>query len=391
MKRIDLFMPPLNSYGVLHYFTKRIHEALIRAGIHARLLEAKRNEPGPFLNALFSDRPECTLSFNGLLPDDQGRFFSDLVRIPHITYLVDAPGNFLPLIQNKSGIIACADQTSLDVFKGLGFSKTLFLPLAADPLIETDVHHDRPYDVVMFASYIDHGSIRNSWKKKFSASLCRAMNNAVDIALADLTVPFFHAFAKAVDNEVSRQNSNLDPGKIDFVLVLEEIEQVISGKDRAELIKAIRDAKVDIFGSADSITGWKKFLGRKPNVTIHDPVPFEQAVEIMQSAKILLNSSPWISGGAHERIFTGAICGALIITNGNHFLTKQFQDGESMVFYQPSRWDKANHRINEYLSDANKRENVAMKGIEVVKKGHTWDHRVRQLIKELPPLLSSLS
>ena len=87
-------MPPLNSYSLLQYFTIKMHEALLRLGVQSRLLEAKNKNPAPFLKVLFEDSPDCTLSFNGLLPDEQGRFFSDMIKIPHVAFIVDSPLKF---------------------------------------------------------------------------------------------------------------------------------------------------------------------------------------------------------------------------------------------------------------------------------------------------------
>lgn len=389
MKRIDLFMPLVSNYGVLHDYTQKLYAALQRQGVKCRLLEAKRNDPGPFLKALFDDPPECTLSFNGLLPDDQGRFFCDMIHIPHVACLVDSPNSFLPLIRSPLSIITCVDRSSVDFFQGLGFNNALFLPHATDSRLTVDPKVKRDYDVVMLSSCIDYESIRASWKKKFPTALRQAMEEAAEIALADYMTPFYIAFVQALDRQVSRQ-TGIDPQAVDFITVLDEIEMYIRGKDRVELVKAVNEAKVDVFGSADSVAGWKKYLGKKHNVVIHEPVPFEQAIEIMKHSKIVLNSSPWIKNGAHERIFNGLACGALVIANENIYLREQFQDGKSIVFYLPGHWDKANHRINEYLANEDKRALVAEHGRNIVMKAHTWDNRAAQLVKELPPILSKM-
>lgn len=390
MKRIDVFMPPLSVYGVLHYFTQQMYEALQRCGVRCRLLEAKRNNPEPFLKALFSDPPECTLSFNGLLPDDQGRFFCDMVRIPHVACLVDSPNSFLSLIKSERTIITCVDNASVEFFKGLGFPRALFMPHAAERNLEPDPHANRDYDVVMLSSCIDYEGIRNSWKRKFPAPLRKAMEEAAEMSLEDQGKPYYQAFAEAIDRQVASQ-SGIDPQNIDFPGVLDEIEMYIRGKDRVELLKGIKDAKVDVFGAADGAAGWKKYLTGKSNVVIHDPVPFEQALAIMKHSKIILNSCPWITYGGHERIFSGLSCGALVLTNENGFLKQHFRDGESIVFYQHDRLDKANHRVNEYLENATKRADVAARGREIVMNAHTWDHRAALLIKELPSLLKKVN
>lgn len=263
------------------------------------------------------------------------------------------------------------------------------MPHAIESTLAPDPDAKREYDVVMLASCIDFEGIRAAWKKKFPAPLCQAMEDAADLALSDQVTPYYQAFVQALDKQVGLQ-SGINPQTIDFVGVLDEIEMYIRGKDRFELINAIKDAKVDLFGSADGQSGWRKYLAHKRNVVIHDPVPFEQALAIMKHSKIVLNSCPWIKNGGHERIFAGLACGALVITNENVYMREQFKDGESIVFYQHRKWDKANHRVNEYLENSAKRKLVAEKGREQVMRNHTWDRRAEQLIKELPPLLASI-
>lgn len=389
MKRIDLFAPPLSHYNVLHHFTQKLYEAFQRQGINCRLLQAKKNNPQPFLDALFQDPPECTLSFNGLLPDEQGRFFCDMIGIPHVACLVDSPNAYLPLTQSKLTIVTCVDRASLDFFKGLGFERALFLPHAVEQLEAPDSHAKREYEVVMLSSCIDYEAMHCEWKEKYPFPLCKAMEETVEIAWQDCTMPFYAAFAQAVDRQLNLR-TGLDPQKIDYMNVLEEIELYIRGKARVELVRAIVDAEVTIFGSSDGAVGWKQYLGNKRNVEIRDPVPYEQALAIMRRSKILLNSCPWIKYGLHERILAGLASGALVLTEENGYIKEVFKEGESIVYYDLQRLDKANHRVNEYLADETKRQKVAAQGRQITLHAHTWDQRAAQLIKELPPLLKKL-
>jgi hypothetical protein len=250
MKRIDVFMPPLSNYGVLHHFTEKMHQALQRAGINSRLLEAKREDPAPFLNALFEDEPECTLSFNGLLPDNQGRFFCDMIGIPHVACLVDSPNDFMPLTTSPSTIITCVDRSSVDFFKGTGFPRVMFLPHGVDRDLAPDPSGNREYDVVMLSSCIDYEGIHASWKKKYPAPIRKAMEEAAEQALSDLNTPYYQTFVAALNKQIQDQ-SGIDPDKVDFTEILDDLEMYIRGKDRVELVKSIKDAKIDVFGSAE--------------------------------------------------------------------------------------------------------------------------------------------
>ena len=387
LKRIDLFMPPLSQYGVLHHFTKKLFEALARTNVSCRLLEAKRDNPKPFLDELFKDPPDCTLSFNGLLPDNEGRFFCDMIRIPHLACVVDSPNDFVSLVKSPFSIISCTDRLSCDFFQGLGSQNVFFMPHGVEKELTPDPHSKRDYDVVMLASCIDYEGIRSGWKDKYPAALCKVMDDASEIVLSDQETSCYQAFVQALDKHMSQQKGGIDPQKIDFISILDEIEMYIRGKDRVELIKAIKDAKVDIFGSSEGM-GWKKYLGgKRSNIKIHDPVPYEQALEIMKHSKIVLNSCPWIKNGTHERILSGLACGAVVITNENIFMRENFKDGENIVFYQHQKRDKANHRVNEYLENSTKWQQVASKGRQAVMNAHTWDHRAAALIKELSSIL----
>ena len=126
LKRIDIFMPPFSQYGVLGHMTKDIHEAFKRQGVNSRLLVAEHDNPKPFLDAIFDDSPDCTLSFNGLLPTPTGLFFCDMIKIPHVACLVDSPNQFMELIKSPRTVITCPDKNAVEFFKGFNAQNVLF-------------------------------------------------------------------------------------------------------------------------------------------------------------------------------------------------------------------------------------------------------------------------
>lgn len=391
IRRIDLFLPPISQYGVLHHFTKKFGEALVRLGVGCRILEAEKNNPKPFLTQIFADPPQCTLSFNGLLPDDEGRFFCDLIKIPHVACLVDSPNNFFPLIKSSFSIITCVDRFSCDFFKGLNFKNALFMPHAVEKNLAPSVDAVRNFEVLMLASCIDYNAIERSWAEKYPASLCEALHEAAEITFSDQETSYVQAFVQALDRQAAK-NGNLDVAQIDMVMMLDELEIYIRGLDRIELIKSIKDSRIDIFGGNNSKALWEKYLGKKhPNVVLHDGVPFEQALELMKHAKIALNSCPWIKNGAHERVFAGLACGALVATAKNPYLEQQFKDGENILFYNYQNRSNLNDSINRMLMDEDLREKTARKGRDITMHNHTWDHRAATLLKELDPILKSIS
>jgi spore maturation protein CgeB len=391
IKRIDLFLPPnVSQYGVLHHFTHKLHEAFLRIGVNARILIAQHDNPKPFLAELFKDVPDCTLSFNGLLPDEEGRFFADLIRIPHFAYVVDSPNGFVSLANSPFTLIGSVDQNACDFFRGVNAKHVFFTPHGVEKNLHPPRDEERPYDVVMLASCIDYEAIRQGWKKKYPAPLATLLEDAAETALRDDKTSYVQAFVAAMDKEM-HQGTALDPNKIDFIAILDELEMYIRGKERIELLRSIKDARVDLFGSNAATTTWKKQLAGKTNITFHDPVPYDQALEIMGKAKILLNSCAWIKRGTHERTLAGLAEGALVLTSDNEYMRREkFVDGSNIAFFRYRDLASVNDQIKQYLHDEPLRKKVAHAGREQVMHHHTWDIRAGTLIKELDPILQAM-
>jgi len=88
--KIDVLMPDKSSYQALHYFTKKVYEALVSLGHQCRLLEGDDR-----YKATLKEPPELMVGFNGALEGMPGFFWCDLLEVPFLSLLVDPPF-FLP-------------------------------------------------------------------------------------------------------------------------------------------------------------------------------------------------------------------------------------------------------------------------------------------------------
>lgn len=384
-KRMDVFYSARSQYGVLDHFTHQMYLALKRLGIKCRMVDVLKEDPlNEFLDKLIEDPPECTLSFNGLLPNRGGHFLADHIKIPHIACIVDSPHYFLKLTESTHTIVTCPDQFASTFFTPLFKNPMLFMPHA----IERDIlinppEEEKIYPVLMLASCIDYQARKEQWKFRYPLPIYRVLKEAAKIVLGDQTTPFVKALATTFEI-CMRVEDEANFKDINSIRLLDELEKYVRGVDRAMLIRGIKDAPVHVYGAAEGDSDWAKCLGDVPsNVILNSSVSFVEAHELMKRSKIVLNSCPTIKAGSHERILSGIASGALVITSENPYLKRYFKDGESIVFYQHGHWDEVNEKVNYYLTNEHARRSIVEKGREIVLQHHTWDHRANELIKNL--------
>lgn len=387
LERIDLFMPPSSRYGVLHYFTKCLAQALSRCGIRTRVLEAERDNPKAFLDTIFSDKPECTISFNGLLPDQEGRFFCDLIQIPHVACLVDAPHHFVSLTRSPYSIITTVDRSARDFFQQVKFNNVLFMPHAVpkEQMVKrTKVNESRPIDVLCIASFIDFEEIAARWKKKLPKPLAESLHETAELALRDRTTPYMQFFVKNLDR-ISREHPSIDVKSFNHLELLDDLEDYINGKERIELAKAVGDTPLHIFGVGSD--HWLKYKPPQARWTIHEAVEYEKIPELISRSKLLLNSCASIKQGGHERLFTGIARGAVVLTNRNGYTQEEFKHNENILMFEYGELDEVENLIKSYLNDPKKQLDLVQQGQELIEAYHTWDHRAALLANELSPIL----
>lgn len=370
--KIDVLMPSSSQYEVLHHFARKLYEAFVRSGASCRLLSGDER-----IYATLNSPPDFTIGFNGALKVEDGSLVCDHIKVPHVSCLVDPPFRFLELTSSPFVIITCDDQTGCSLLKTRGFDRAVFLPHAVEQELVADPHMERIYDIAFLATCIDGEKRKKDWKKHFGTQIFKVMDQAAEAALGDNTTSF-----------ISVLEEQLDPKE--YQQVYEEVEMYIKGVDREELLNAFPDHPVHVFGGSVDQSGWKDRIKKHSNIIVHDPVSYHEALEIMKRSKVVLNSSIKNKLGAHERIFTAAACGAVVVTNDNPLMQQYFRDGKDLFLYDRLNFEKTRRQVQDVLDDENKRLQIAEAGRACVMSAHTWDHRVEQLLKEILPMLKKM-
>lgn len=376
------FLVNYNLYESKRHFTQKLAEALNQQDVETLIIDLKEEPFGTdTAAAIHNFSPDLTASFNSIPPLPSGKFLWDILKIPHLSLLVDSAMYSLDLIKSPYSIVSCVDKFECQTFIDKGFEKTFFLPHATDSNIEANTG-ERPYDVVFIGSCYDFESVRASWKEKFSLQLENVLLVATKIVLSDSFTPINMALQTAL------KQAQITVNESDFQKLFYDLDIYIRGLDRVSLIRSITDTAVTVYG--DIMTDddrfqndWRYYFSDKPNITVHAGVPFSTSLEILQLSKICLNSVPSFKNGSHERIFNSFACGALPISSPSIYLQESFVTDKEIAFYQFGKWKEINSTLDHYLFHETERLKAVQAGRAKVMQQHTWDARAKTLLEVL--------
>jgi spore maturation protein CgeB len=380
-----IFFSPDGQYGATKHFTQQLCKALDNNGVDCEIFDFEEHDVLSVMDIVQSEKPDCTCTFNPILPLPDGRLFCDHLETPHLNCLVDASLETLYLLQSPYSIISCVDMFYCEYIKSSGFENIFFFPHGVEGDFKGMGNIEKKYDVTMMGTCIDYEEIRSKWDKEHSPRILDVINVTIEKVFSDDRSSYFLTLLKELEN------AKVTPEDVEVAKLCRDLERYIKGKGRADMVKSITDAPVHVFGNKIGSKGWKHYLDDQKNVVIHDSVPFDQTMQIMKESKILLNSVPFFKCGSHERLFYGLAAGAAIVTDDTLYNSRNFQETEGVLIYQPWESGKINAKVNEFISDDEQRNNYVETGRKKVMQKHTWDCRAKSLIELLPEILQRVN
>lgn len=390
VKRVTLIVN-YNLYESKRHFALKLAEAMQRKGIETQIVDTQeRSIDSSLIKEIRAFDPDFTCSFNTIRPLPDQVFLWDLLKIPHVSFLLDPALYSTNLTRSPYSILTCIDRSDPPAFQAMGFKRIFFWPHA----IEKDIHWDPKaksrYEVIFLGSCYDYESLRKAWQKENKKEWSLALDDAIDIVLTEN----YRSLAEVLVTAWNARKLSLEG--VDFMKMFYYLDNYLKGRDRVELIRSIDDVPIHVFGKMmedepDFSLGWEHYVGDRPNVTLHPPVSYAESLELLKQSKISLNSSPLFKNGTHERVFASFACGAFPVTSHSYCLEEYFKENEELLFYHPGKWKELNSTLTPFLTDETARQEAVSKGRAKVMQHHTWDQRVDQLINEVTPLLTKIN
>lgn len=146
---------------------------------------------------------------------------------------------------------------------------------------------------------------------------------------------------------------------------------------RQRLIETLAsmDIELDLFGN-----GWES-SDFKSNVNVHGTVPYAEMVQVISEAKVVVNDEACFNNGAHDRVFTAMLNGAVVISEYSTYLAEEFVDGQDLFLFDWQNIQEQLQVINRILIDDTYRERIAFNAYKKAIAKHTWYHRAQRLLE----------
>ena len=144
-------------------------------------------------------------------------------------------------------------------------------------------------------------------------------------------------------------------------------------QERPRLLAAFKHQTVHVFGNGP----WAR-LKLPSSVVVHGPLSSADTVAAMRRSRVVLNHSPTLAHGAHERIFDALACGCKVLTTPSTFVRNAFGSEGAVTFYSAKTMPALDEHMAALLSDPDAADRIRQ-AQKTLQADHTMDRRVETI------------
>lgn len=318
------------------------------------------------------------------LINGKGEYIFSNIDVPYVAIMLDPPytscvGNMM--FPCKKHLLCVLDKSHVDIARKLypekDFIGVVFLPLAGIEIDGTEdvLVRDRKIDVAYCAGGPYSYNPKRIWHDSESNAYIKNILDDVADYLVDNTVSIADGFRHVILNRGF--------GKDICSKFLGKFNDMFYYVKAARRIKAIEfliknEVPVNIYGD-----GWENVPMIKSDkgkyAKLHGSLSYNEYLELIANTKVLYQDNAVFNTGAHERVFTSMLNGAVVVSEYSTYLDNEFTDGKELFLYDWKNGMNQVQVINDLLSDESKRLSAAVGAYGKAIRRHCWKHRAERI------------
>ena len=151
---------------------------------------------------------------------------------------------------------------------------------------------------------------------------------------------------------------------------------------RGKAIQTLIDADVPVHCIG---AGWETLSVKNKNrLTYTEYSDTEVCLKAISEAKLSLNVMPWFKRGAHDRIYSSMLNGAVCVTDKSQYLTEHFTDGDMLRYYDLKNLSALPDIVTGLLEHPDTMQEMADRAQAYAKQHLTWKQYAEKLATYFP-------
>lgn len=262
-----------------------------------------------------------------------------------------------------------------------------FLPLAGNVSLEQfgwqneelfEQWMERPYSIVFTANYVPVSNIDRQLEKmepEYRDFYYEILDALIHNPKQDLL--------SCAETYLRREMPQLSEAELcEGMSTMPAVDLWIRTYFREKTVRVLAEGgiKIHLFGK-----DWEQVSCKHPEnlVSVGRMVNSQDCVQAIAQAKIALNTMPWFKDGAHDRIFTAMLQGAVALTDDSMYLRELFQHKETIFYYDLQNLEELPQQVADMQKEPYDLFETACRGKTMAEHAHTWKNRAEILKKYL--------
>jgi spore maturation protein CgeB len=377
------------SYSVINLFVENSVYFLRKKGHNVTIIDANNSDAINILLNIFNTQiVDLVINFgkatNPILND--GRPLYDAANTTLLAVYVDHPTYHISsLTENIKNFLCCFnDKQHVDYINEIlpnHHKISFFLPhggltknIEEKNKIKSFIEYkkQKSIDIVFAGTFLN--DIEKPWHDNL-AYPSKLLDEVFELFMYDDYLSIQEAFKIVFDRNKILFSSI---GKIQLSNLYRVVQNYIRSYSRILLIKKLSESGLNITICGN---GWENFAKEHKNINYIGALDIKENLELIKKAKVLINVTPTLRNGSHERVFTGMLNNTVLFSDRSRYYDEFFEDEKNILYYSFNSLNDDIKKLKEILKDDKKLFDISQSAYKIVVKNHTWENRVDTMLE----------